>query len=124
MVGIIPVFISMTNYQTAAARNKTTLQPTCLWPLSCGFPFFSARRLQLFRISIYSFRIAGYPVVTIAMSMIKCKLGEDKQNKQKKNQKPRYVKALVRWGHCVAVDGGARAISLTIVWGNDALSQH
>ncbi|XMR48322.1 MarC family protein [Escherichia coli] len=44
-VGIIPVFISMTSYQTAAARKtKLTLQPTCLWPLSCGSRFFLATR--------------------------------------------------------------------------------
>ncbi|STO65430.1 MarC family integral membrane protein [Escherichia coli] len=47
-VGIIPVFISMTSYQTAAARNKLTLQPTCLWPLSCGSRFFSATRFYNF----------------------------------------------------------------------------
>ncbi|PHL30976.1 hypothetical protein BMR39_10705, partial [Escherichia coli] len=63
-VGIIPVFISMTSYQTAAARNKTNLTTI----------------LQLFGISIDSFRIAGgIMVVTIAMSMISGKLGEDKQ---------------------------------------------
>ncbi len=49
------------------------------------------------------------------MSMISGKLGEDKQNKQE-NQKPRYVKVLVR-AIGVAVDGGARAINSTIVWG-------
>ena len=34
-----PVFISMTSYQTAA-RETNNLQPTCLWPLSCGSRFF------------------------------------------------------------------------------------
>lgn len=43
--------------------------------------------LQLFGISIDSFRIAGgILVVTIAMSMISGKLGEDKQNKQEKSE--------------------------------------
>jgi small neutral amino acid transporter SnatA (MarC family) len=43
--------------------------------------------LQIFGISIDSFRIAGgILVVTIAMSMISGKLGEDKQNKQEKSE--------------------------------------
>ncbi|XPE25472.1 MarC family protein [Shigella sonnei] len=41
-VGIIPVFISMTSYQTAAVRNKPNLTANPLWRLSCGFPLFSA----------------------------------------------------------------------------------
>ncbi|XNM62358.1 MarC family protein [Escherichia coli] len=56
----IPVFISMTSYQTAAARNKTKLTAN----LSVGHYLvdlaFSRRHdLQLFGISIDSFRIAG-----------------------------------------------------------------
>ncbi len=67
-VGIIPVFISMTSYQTASL-------------------FLGDGILQLFGISIDSFRIAGgILVVTIAMSMISGKLGEDKQNKQEKSE--------------------------------------
>ncbi|VTR44076.1 membrane protein, MarC family [Serratia fonticola] len=43
--------------------------------------------LRMFGISIDSFRIAGgILVVTIAMSMISGKLGEDKQNKQEKSE--------------------------------------
>ncbi len=71
---------------SGSAKQKRTLQPTCLWPLSCGSRFFSATRFYNFLgISIDSFRIAGgILVVTIAMSMISGKLGEDKQNKQEK----------------------------------------
>lgn len=43
--------------------------------------------LKIFGISIDSFRIAGgILVVSIAMSMISGKLGEDKQNKQEKSE--------------------------------------
>lgn len=64
--------------------------------------------LQLFGISIDSFRIAGgILVVTIAMSMISGKLGEDKQNKQEKSETAvRESIGVVHIG--VAVDGGAR----------------
>lgn len=57
-VGIIPVFISMTSYQTAAARNKTNLTANLsvaiiLWTSL----FLGDGILQLFGISIDSFRI-------------------------------------------------------------------
>ena len=87
-VGIIPVFISMTSYQTAAARNKTNMTANLsvaiiLWTSL----FLGDGILQLFGISIDSFRIAGgILVVTIAMSMISGKLGEDKQNKQEQSE--------------------------------------
>lgn len=59
-VGIIPVFISMTSYQTAAARNKTNLTAN----LSVAIILLTSLYLgdailQVFGISIDSFRIAG-----------------------------------------------------------------
>ena len=69
-IGIIPVFISMTSYQTAAARNKTNLTANLsvaiiLWTSL----FLGDSILQLFGISIDSFRIPGATlVVTIALS--------------------------------------------------------
>ncbi len=83
-VGIIPVFISMTSYQTAAARNKTNLTANLSVAIILWISLFLGDTiLQLFGISIDSFRIAGgILVVTIAMSMISGKLGEDKQNKR------------------------------------------
>ena len=87
-VGIIPVFISMTSYQTAAARNKTNLTANLSVAIILLTSLFLGDTiLQLFGISIDSFRIAGgILVVTIAMSMISGKLGEDKQNKQEKSE--------------------------------------
>jgi MarC family membrane protein len=85
-VGIIPVFISMTSYQTAAARNKTNLTANLsvaiiLWTSL----FLGDGILQLFGISIDSFRIAGgILVVTIAMSMISGKLGENQKQQSAK----------------------------------------
>jgi MarC family membrane protein len=87
-VGILPVFISMTSYQAVAARNKTNLTAN----MSVAIILISSLLLgdsilMFFGISIDSFRIAGgILVVTIAMSMISGKLGEDKQNKQEKSE--------------------------------------
>jgi MarC family membrane protein len=86
-VGIIPVFISMTSYQTAAAGiNQPDGQPVG-GHHSADVAVSGRSILQIFGISIDSFRIAGgILVVTIAMSMISGKLGEDKQNKQEKSE--------------------------------------
>ncbi len=100
-VGIIPVFISMTSYQTAAVRNKTNLTANLSVAIILLTSLFLGDAiLQIFGISIDSFRIAGgILVVTIAMSMISGKLGEDKQNKQEKSETVPFVKvsASCRW---------------------------
>ncbi|EKT63695.1 YchE family NAAT transporter [Providencia burhodogranariea] len=87
-VGILPVFISMTNYQSSAGRNKTnTIANTSVAIILCISLLVGDSILQLFGISIDSFRIAGgILIVTIAMSMISGKIGEDKQNKQEKSE--------------------------------------
>ena len=60
-LGLFPVFISMTSYQTAAARNKTNLTAN----LSVAIilldvaVFWAMRFCSVFGISIDSFRIAG-----------------------------------------------------------------
>lgn len=117
-VGIIPVFISMTSYQTAAARNKTNLTANLsvaiiLWTSL----FLGDGILQLFGISIDSFRIAGgILVVTIAMSMISGKLGEDKQNKQEKSETA-IRESIGVVPLALPLMAGPGAISSTIVWG-------
>lgn len=59
-VGIIPVFISMTSYQTAAARNKTNLTANLSVAIILWISLFSRRHdSTTFGISIDSFRIAG-----------------------------------------------------------------
>ncbi|MBZ4358836.1 NAAT family transporter, partial [Mycobacterium tuberculosis] len=87
-VGISTVFISMTSYQPAAVRNRSRLTATLSVAIILLTSLFLGDGiLQIFGISIDSFRIAGgILVVTIAMSMISGKLGEDKQNKQEKSE--------------------------------------
>lgn len=117
-VGIIPVFISMTSYQTAVARNKTNLTAN----LSVAIILLTSLYLgdsilQIFGISIDSFRIAGgILVVTIAMSMISGKLGEDKQNKQEKSETA-IRESIGVVPLALPLMAGPGAISSTIVWG-------
>lgn len=116
-VGILPVFISMTNYQSTIVRDKTNLTANFSVALILLVSLFLGDRiLQLFSISMESFRIAGgVLIVTIAMSMISGKLGEDKQNKQEKSE------SVIRDNIGVVplampLMAGPGAISTTIVW--------
>ncbi|KQN53153.1 YchE family NAAT transporter [Erwinia sp. E602] len=116
-IGIIPVFISMTSYQPPAARNKTNLTANLsvaiiLWTSL----FLGDAILRVFGISIDSFRIAGgILVVTIAMSMISGKLGEDKQNKQEKSETA-IRESIGVVPLALPLMAGPGAISSTIVW--------
>lgn len=117
-VGIIPVFISMTSYQTVPVRNKTNLTASVSVAIILWASLFLGNAiLQTFGISIDSFRIAGgILVVTIAMSMISGQLGEDKQNKQEKSETDiRENVGVVPLA--LPLMAGPGAISSTIVWG-------
>lgn len=117
-VGIIPVFISMTSYQPAAVRNKTNLTANLSVAIILLTSLFLGDGiLQIFGFSIDSFRIAGgILVVTIAMSMISGKLGEDKQNKQEKSETA-VRESIGVVPLALPLMAGPGAISSTIVWG-------
>ncbi|HCU0495918.1 TPA: YchE family NAAT transporter [Klebsiella variicola] len=117
-VGIIPVFISMTSYQPAAVRNKTNLTANLSVAIILLTSLFLGDGiLQIFGISIDSFRIAGgILVVAIAMSMISGKLGEDKQNKQEKSETA-VRESIGVVPLALPLMAGPGAISSTIVWG-------
>jgi small neutral amino acid transporter SnatA (MarC family) len=90
----------MTSYQTAAVRNKTNLTANLSVAIILLTSLFLGDAiLQIFGISIDSFRIAGgILVVTIAMSMISGKLARINRT-SRKNQKRPFVKvsASCRW---------------------------
>ncbi|MDC9620259.1 YchE family NAAT transporter [Xenorhabdus sp. XENO-7] len=116
-IGILPVFISMTNYQTPAGSNKTNLIANLsVAIILCISLLIGDSILQMFGISIDSFRIAGgVLIVTIAMSMINGKLGEDKQNKQEKSETAVRVSIAVV-PLALPLMAGPGAISSCIVW--------
>jgi MarC family membrane protein len=107
----------MTRYQAAAERNKTNLTANLAVAIILWTSLFLGDAiLRVFGISIDSFRIAGgILVVTIAMSMISGKLGEDKQNKQEKSETAiRESVGVVPLA--LPLMAGPGAISSTIVW--------
>lgn len=108
----------MTSYQPAAVRNKTNLTANLSVAIILLTSLFLGDGiLQIFGISIDSFRIAGgITVVTIAMSMISGKLGEDKQNKQEKSETA-VRESIGVVPLALPLMAGRGAISSTIVWG-------
>ena len=116
-VGILPVFISMTSYQAAAGRDKTNLTANLSVAIILWISLFLGDAiLKIFGISIDSFRIAGgILVVSIAMSMISGKLGEDKQNKQEKTETA-VRESIGVVPLALPLMAGPGAISSTIVW--------
>ncbi|WP_443092569.1 YchE family NAAT transporter [Basfia succiniciproducens] len=116
--GVLPVFVNMTNHQPKAERNHTNL----ITSFSVGVIllvslFFGKIILSLFSISINSFRIAGgILIISIAMTMISGKLGEDKQNKDEKNADFANMNSIAVVPLAMPILAGPGAISSTIVW--------
>lgn len=116
-VGILPLFISMTNYQDEVSRNKINLTAnfSVAVILTVALLFGSAI-LALFGISIDSFRFAGgMLVMLIALTMINGKIGENKQNKEERSE------SVIRENIAVVplalpLMAGPGAISSMIVW--------
>ncbi|MGL5758227.1 YchE family NAAT transporter [Plesiomonas sp.] len=117
-VGILPAFISLTSHQSEQLRNKTNLTATLSVAIILWVALFLGQGiLGVFGISLDSFRIAGgFLVISIAMSMISGKLGEDKQNNQEKSESAlRDNVGVVPLA--LPLMAGPGAISSTIVWG-------
>ena len=82
--GVLPIFVGMTTNQYEAQRNKTNLvMCISVAVILLTSLYLGQIILNIFSISLNSFRIAGgILIVSIAMSMISGKLGEQKQNKE------------------------------------------
>ena len=87
-LGLLPVFVSLTSHQTPQERMKTnTTANIAVMVILWVSMFFGQMILDLFGISIASFRIAGGSLITlIAWSMLQGKLGEVKHNKEEKGE--------------------------------------
>ncbi len=121
-VGILPVFISMTADQPTAIANRVNLTASItvaiiLWTSL----FLGTAILQAFGVSVESFRIAGGILLcSIAMTMVSGKLGEQKLNKEEKNQTAQAAAVTANMGVvplALPLMAGPGAISSTIVWG-------
>ena len=87
-VGIMPVFVTLTQHMDESERIKTALVANlAMFIILCLSLVVGKYFLEMFSISINSFKIAGGMILLmIAFSMISGKIGEDKQNKQEQNE--------------------------------------
>ncbi|MBE2894326.1 YchE family NAAT transporter [Spirabiliibacterium falconis] len=116
--GILPVFVSMTANQYEAERKKTTWM-TCVAVavILLISVYIGQLILNLFSISIDAFRIAGgILIVSIAMTMINGKLGDQKQNKEEKTTDLNEYSNIAVVPLAMPIMAGPGSISTTIVW--------
>lgn len=116
-IGILPIFISMTNYQDAVARNKVNLTAHLSVAIILTVSLLlGSHILAIFAISIDSFRIAGgLLIMIIALSMINGKLGEHKQNKEERTESV-IKENIAVVPLALPLMAGPGAISSMVVW--------
>ncbi|MGF1827977.1 YchE family NAAT transporter [Photobacterium angustum] len=118
-VGIMPVFVSLTGSMTPEERNKTALTTNTAVVIILVVALVAGQHLlDLFSISIDSFRVAGGLLLrSIAFSMMSGKIGEVKQNKEEKSESAiREQVGVVPLA--MPLMAGPGAISSTIVYGS------
>ncbi len=116
--GVLPIFVGMTTNQYEAQRNKTNLvMCISVAVILLTSLYLGQIILNIFSISLNSFRIAGgILIVSIAMSMISGKLGEQKQNKEEKSTDLSDYGNIAVVPLAMPIMAGPGTISSTIVW--------
>ncbi|SON50051.1 YchE family NAAT transporter [Vibrio tapetis] len=87
-VGIMPVFVSLTNHMSPEEKIKTATTANIGVSVILIVSLIAGQALlDMFSISLDSFRVAGgLLLMSIAFSMMSGKIGEDKQNKQEQTE--------------------------------------
>ncbi|GEA62554.1 YchE family NAAT transporter [Vibrio comitans] len=119
-VGIMPIFVSLTNHLSPEERIKTASTANIAVAVILIVSLFAGQMLlDVFSISLDSFRIAGgLLLVSIAFSMMNGQLGEQKQNKQEKAESISKEQVGVV-PLAMPLMAGPGAISSTIVFGSN-----
>ncbi|QCI24343.1 YchE family NAAT transporter [Buchnera aphidicola (Muscaphis stroyani)] len=117
-IGMIPIFTTMTSQQSIIERNKTNLVANFSASLILLISlFFGNSILNIFGISINSFRIAGgILIISIAFSMISGKFIEKMNSKQRKTENNMIHDNISVVPLAMPLIAGPGAISSTIVW--------
>lgn len=118
-IGLLPVFISLTDRFDSESRNQTNRMANIGVAVILIISLLAGSFiLDIFGISLNSFRIAGgLLVVIIGMTMVNGKLGENKQNKDELHDSAKTSVALVPLA--LPLMGGPGAITSMIVWGTN-----
>ncbi|CAH0533864.1 hypothetical protein VST7929_01740 [Vibrio stylophorae] len=87
-VGIMPVFVSLTNNMSPQDRARTAYVANLAVAIILIVSMLAGQMLlDMFSISLDSFRVAGgLLLLSVAFSMMGGKLGDDKQNKQEQSE--------------------------------------
>ncbi len=116
-LGLLPVFVSLTNQQSADERRRTNVTANLavmviLWVAM----LFGKLILDAFDISIASFRIAGGAlIILIAWSMLQGKLGEVRRNREEAGESV-AKESIAVVPLALPLMAGPGAISSTIVY--------
>ncbi|WP_348666023.1 YchE family NAAT transporter [Arsenophonus symbiont of Ornithomya chloropus] len=115
-IGILPIFITMTNNHSLAERNRTNFVANfSVAVILCISLLIGKTFLQLLGISIDSFRIAGgIVIVSIAISMISNI--KDKENNKKEKLETTVQNNIGIVPLALPLMAGPGAISSCIVW--------
>ncbi|AAO26975.1 putative membrane protein [Buchnera aphidicola str. Bp (Baizongia pistaciae)] len=117
-IGMIPIFTSMTNHQSIVERNKTNLIANFSVAIILSISLiFGSFILNLFGISINSFRISGgILVMIIAISMINGNFINNINNQKNGKLDKDIARNISIVPLAMPLIAGPGAISSTIVW--------
>ena len=89
-LGTAPIFLAITEGQTAKERNRTALRASVVtFLILMVFAFVGEWILKLLRVTISSFQIAGGILIfTIALSMLQARRSQAKSTPQEEHEKP------------------------------------
>lgn len=117
-IGMIPIFTSMTNFQSIEERNQTNFTANLAVIFILLFSLlFGNIILDLFNISLSSFRISGgILIISIAFSMVNGKLIASIKDNNNKNVKNSFTDSIAVVPLAMPLIAGPGAISATIIW--------
>lgn len=118
-IGVIPVFIGLTQNQTAAERHRTAFTAAVTVGVVLAVALLAGELiLRFFGISVASFQVGGGILILLnALSMLQAKMGPTRQTEEEaqENQEKEQV-AVVPLG--VPLTAGPGAISTVILYGH------
>ncbi|XBC44600.1 MAG: YchE family NAAT transporter [Buchnera aphidicola (Schlechtendalia peitan)] len=117
-IGMIPIFTSMTKFQSIQERNQTNFTTNMAVIFILFFSLlFGNIVLDLFNISLSSFRISGgILIISIAFSMVNGKLVSNIKDKINKNSRSNLTSNIAVVPLAMPLIAGPGAISSTIIW--------
>ncbi|MDE2196047.1 MAG: YchE family NAAT transporter [Gammaproteobacteria bacterium] len=118
-VGVIPIFINLTQNQTAGERNRTAFMAAVTVGVVLGVALLAGELiLNFFGISVASFQVGGGILILLnSLSMLQAKMGPTRQTEEEAQETVEKEQvAVVPLG--VPLTAGPGAISTVILYGH------